>query len=152
MNYAPLINEINTDPHGLGFAALKTAGNFNGIAAIFASTTNAGAGTVTMPSVDSVDFVTAFLPHLLPMEALSSAARVATYDRLWSAILSMPTIDFSNSNVQNLLTLAVSDSLLTQPQATALNQRQGSYAEMLCGAGAAPSGSDISALFHTPTP
>ncbi|MDE2107462.1 MAG: hypothetical protein KGL39_60260, partial [Patescibacteria group bacterium] len=66
-------------------------------------------------------------------------------------ILAMPTIDFTHANVSGALSQAVSDGVLTPAQAAAINQRTGTYAEVLCGAGASPTGSDISALFFPPS-
>lgn len=153
MDYTPLKAPIQTDPLGLGFAPLLTSGNFNGIAAICNTPSGKGVGTVTLPTMINSDFALAFTPFLLNIEKVASGnpLRERTYDRLWQAILSMPTINVADQRVQNFLLLAESDGLLTPAQASGLNQRQGTYAEVICGPGASPNGSDISALFFPPT-
>lgn len=145
MDYSPLKAEIQ---NGTQYAANLAAGNFNGLAEQVNSLTDNGAALVSLPEMDNATFVTAFLPYLPGIYGLT-APKPAFYELLWHTILAIPVIRFSDPRVSGMLSQAVADELLTQAQATALNQRMGSRAEVLCGAGANPSGDDIAEVLRS---
>lgn len=133
IDYTRLRSEITTDPLTLGYAARVSLGNDQGIAALLNATTGSGAAEITLTSMTNEVFVTAFLPYLPNVAALSDASKKDMYWNIWQAILSMPIIKFTSSNVTGMLTQAVADAILSQVEATALMQRVGSRAEVLFG-------------------
>lgn len=135
---AILKDELQTDPMQIGYASDIENGNFNAPA----EKLNAFPGTVTMNSMSNVDFVTAFLPYLYTAIALGGT-KGQFYSMLWQTILAMPTINLSNPSVGGMMAQAIADGVLTEDQATALNQRPGSRSEVLCGTGVKLSGDDI---------
>jgi hypothetical protein len=143
INYAELKTELTTDPVNVGYAPYVTAQNDVQMAALINATTGNGAATITLPTMSNADFVLAFAPYLSNVSGLSAPKQLYYVDLLWPAILQMGTIDFANANVAGILGQTVTDGLLTSAQATALNQRTGSRAETLFGAGTIVQASDI---------
>jgi len=134
MDYTVLSNEINTDPLNLGYAQYITMGSDYGISLLLNSTAGNGTGTIALSTMNNADFVTAFLPYLANLDGLT-AQKQGFYTLIWQTILAMPVINFSDGTVEGIMNQAVADGLLTQAQAISLNQRIGSRAEVLFGAG-----------------
>jgi hypothetical protein len=132
INYAALKTELQTDPLNLGYATPLAAGNCTTPASLLNALTGPGAATITLTSMTNQQFVTAFLPYLGNVFTLS-APKQAFYSMIWDAVLAMSTISFANASVTGLMEQAVTDNLMTSPQATALTQRIGSRAEVLFG-------------------
>lgn len=132
IDYSILANEINIDPLNLGYSQYITMGSDYGISVLLNNIIGNGSATITLPTMSNSDFVAAFLPYL--PAALKSSNSVF-YSTIWQTILAMPIIDFTKGTVDAVMAEAVSDGVMTQAQATALNQRMGSRAEVLFGAG-----------------
>src|SRR5579862_4088881 len=130
IDYIALNNEINADPLGLGYAQYIVMGSDFGISQLLNATTGEGAAIITLSVMNNADFVTVFLPYLTNLGELSMQKQ-AFYTLIWQTILAMPVINFSNGTIENVMTQAVADGLLTQAQVIALNQRIGSRAEVL---------------------
>jgi hypothetical protein len=136
--------EITTDPKGLGYAPFVQPGSDNSIMALLNDPTNAkGQGTVAMPSLSKDQFLLATAPMLFTLVGLSAAIQ-AKWTPILEHLRAADQLDFTSATVQALVTAAVADGLLTQAQATALNQRMGSRAEVLFGAGTVLTNRDIS--------
>ena|SRR5579862_5971181 len=138
-----LKGEITADPKGMGYAALVASGSDGGIAALLNAQTGPGVGTVTLPSLTKDQFLTAtapFLPNLLTASPAIQAKWSVILDHLRAA----DQLDFTNPAVLALIVAAVTDGLLTSGQASGLNQRNGSRAEVLFGAGSSVASGDVS--------
>lgn len=140
-DYTPanLRSELQSDPAGLGYAALIAAGNDAAIMAAINSPTGPGAASIPLTSIPRDSFMTSLLPAYLTL-ASKDAATQAKWDRILG-VLNNSTIIAPNPG---LFAIAIADGLLSQAQADACWHRVGSRAESLWGAGLAVSLSDIS--------
>lgn len=149
MDYTPLLTPLETDPLNVGFAAhISNAtgvwlGNFNACADLLNNINGTGAGTITLPTMSKADFQIAIIPAVIALASATTALQ-GKWDRILGMVEASDTIDCANPSIQALMSELATDGLMTSAQATAINQRKGTYAEVLCGAGAAPTGHDIS--------
>jgi hypothetical protein len=142
MDYTVLKKELEADPLGLGYAPLLASGNDTGLCALLNSRIGPGTGVVSLSSVSRTDFLLACAPAYLVLPTLNAAVQ-AKWDRILAVIGAADRIDCTDPRVQALLSAAVIDGVLTSDQATAINQRTGSRAEVLLGAGVALTESDV---------
>jgi hypothetical protein len=132
MDYTALKNEIQQGPQYASKGDADIAGLLNTI-----GTTN-----VTLASIDKDTFLLAIAPAYLSLPTLSDALQ-KKWDRILGVIGSAERITFT-STVSYLLSQAVTDGVLTQDQVSAVNQRPGTRAEVLFGAGTVVTQSDVS--------
>jgi hypothetical protein len=91
-----LVTEINTDPKSLGYAALKTAMNYKGLAAVLNSTYT-GVGTVFRTDVRAQEVLSALV--------WSEISSLATNSWLTLNSLLIPgIIDATKTTIRNLFT------------------------------------------------
>jgi hypothetical protein len=143
MDYTALKNEITNDPLNLGYAVFVTAGNDQAIADLLNAATGVGAATVTVPAMSRDNFMTAIIPALIVLPALSTTIQ-SKWDRILAVVRAASIINISDPSIQALLGAAVSDNVLTSDQVSVIGQRTGSRAEVLFGAGTTVTNSDIS--------
>jgi hypothetical protein len=143
MDYTVLKKELEADPLGLGYAPLLDSGDDTGLCALLNSHSGFGAATVSVPSVSRTDFLLAIAPAYLVLPTLNAFVQ-AKWDRILAVIGAADRIDCTDPRVQALLSAAVVDGVLTSDQATAINTRTGSRAEVLLGPGTELSTGDIS--------
>lgn len=134
IDYSALATEINKDPKNIGYAQYALTGADTLVADLLNAITGNGASPITLASMSNADFVTVFLPYLANLSGLS-VQKQSFYTLIWQTILAMPVINFTDATVTGVMAQAISDQLLTQQQAITLNQRTGSRAEVLFGAG-----------------
>lgn len=132
-NYVALKNELNTDPKGLGYAALLAKGADTDLANLLNATTGNGAGQVSQGIVSRNTFLHSILPAA---GALRSGAITADVKSWWQDCVlrfveSADAIDTADAGVQGLLSQAVADGILTAAQQTAALTRTGSRAEVI---------------------
>lgn len=101
---AQLAAEINTDSKGLGYAALKAAGNRLGLAALL-NATYAGVGTVFRNDLKSLEIVGAIVNVDVTAFSATQWARV-------QVLITPPVIDASNANVRGQFTAIFSGTTL----------------------------------------
>jgi hypothetical protein len=133
-----LASELTADPDGLGYAAPLAAGNLVAVKSLFDATTGPGAAAIATPTVPRDAFLLALTPAYMALAA-KDAATQGKWDRILAVLRAADAVTVNPS----LLGLAVSDGILTQPQADAAWHRTGSRAEALWGAGASPSIRDL---------
>lgn len=138
-----LAAEIAADPKNLGYAAFSVNGNDAAVASLLNSLSGPGVGPVASVTMTRDEALLAFSPALLTITALSTALQ-SKWDRILSALTSLNVLDCTSAAVQAILTQAITDSVLTQEQVTNFNQRTGSRAEVLWGAGTIVSAYDCS--------
>lgn len=142
MDHAALKAEIEADPKGLGYAAKVRAGDDAGLAGLLNARTGPGAGPVALASVSRDEFLRALRPAYLKLPTKDDPTQ-AKWDRILAPINSGGPVTVDATTV-DLLAAAVSDGILTAPEAEAAWHRVGSRAEVLFGAGTVASNTDIS--------
>ena len=135
---APLAG-IEADPDGRNPAPYPFSQDGT-IAAWYNDPIGPGAGLIEIPSMTGDQFVTGILPALLALPAASSAIQ-AKWQPLIQVMLSRQNIN--TPVIDPILAGVVADGLITQVQVDAFTKRQGSYAEVLFGAGASISNTDV---------
>lgn len=136
-----LASEITADPLGLGYAAQIAIGSDTGIAALLNATTGPGAAQVTLPGMSRDAFLSACLPGVIALAGLNGTIQ-AKWDRLLGVAQAADSI--TAANIAAVLSMAVTDGVLTSQQAAAIGVRTGSRAEVLFGAGTVVGASDVS--------
>lgn len=135
IDYAALKTEIQTDPKALGFAALVTAGNDQGIAdklnQVGASGETIGSGVIpTWRIINATD----------PTEwAALTAQEKQRYQTLTGAGL----LDTSNTNVRTAFTSMFAVGTATRTALNGLTTRSAARAEVLFGAGTVITSADV---------
>lgn len=137
MDYAALKSELTTDPTALGYAPLIAIGSDQGLVELLNQISSVN---VTMPSLTRDQFLIAILPAGLVLPTLDAAIQ-AKWDRLIGLACAAQSILLAT--ISALVSLGVSDGLLTTDQAAAIGQRPGSRAEVLFGAETTVSLADI---------
>jgi hypothetical protein len=135
MDPAALKAEIVGDPKGLGYAGKSPAD----MADLLNAPGGPGAGQVVRDSIalDDPVFVS-MLAYALPrIRALTDTAVKDHYFLMLQTFGAVGKVYPGDPNVQSLMTLAVTDGIITQAIAGSLATRMGSRAEILWGAGAA---------------
>ncbi len=135
-----LKTEITTDPESIGYAPHVATGNQNEIAALL-NTVNQ-AITVKDTYLDKDLFLASITPAALVL-ATSSTLLQSKWDRIIAFVQASNYINLSHPGVAPLLTLAVSDGILTQQQVNAIGSRSGSRAEQVLGVGTTVTIDDI---------
>ena len=120
--------EIHTGPHAAALAAFVTSGNDTAIAAFLNSPAGAGSGTVTLANMDRQRLLRALVPVSLAMAARTAAIQ-AKWDRIINMLRDIDTIPAAEMDA--VFALAVTDTLLTTANVTAIKTRIGSRAEVL---------------------
>jgi hypothetical protein len=137
---AALASEINSDPAGLGYAALKTAGNDAGIAALLNALTGAGTGTVFLTAVNVQTLI-------LALKSTADWDLLTTSGNNWNSIQLLTLVqplDCSQTEIQTLLSHVFSGLSANSITAlTAAIKRTGSRAEVLFGAGSVIQNTDV---------
>jgi hypothetical protein len=143
INYTTLRTDIQSGPLAASCTPLVAAGNDQGVADLFNATTGAGAGPVNIGTVLGSDFLTNFAPALFSLPGLSTTIQTK-WDRILRFLGSLTTVRVGATNVQTLLSTAVTDAVLTQNQVNNINAKAtGSRAEVLFGDGTFLSLNDI---------
>ena len=137
MDYAALKTEITTDPKALGYAPYVASGSDGSIADLLNAM---GTDVITIPDYTKEQFSTGIIPAVLAL-ATASTALQSKWDRLLSMTLAQSVIHYSVA--APLLSILVSDGLITQSQIDAFTKRPGSRAEVLFGAGTVISSEDV---------
>ena len=130
MTPAALRDEIQTGPHAAALAAFVTSGNDTAIAAFLNNPTGPGSGTVTLATLDRQRLLKAFVPVALVLAGKATAIQ-AKWDRILNMLRDLETI--TPVEIDAILSLAVTDTLLTAGAVTAIKTRIGSRAEVLGG-------------------
>lgn len=138
-----LAAELTNDPLSIGYRALITAGNDNGIASLLNLLTGPGSATITLSSLSGDLFRTGLLPAVLSLGS-ASAALQTKYQYILTVANAAQVVDMTNPYVLGAIQGLVTDALMTQAQATAINHRTGSRAEVLFGGGAIVTSNDVS--------
>lgn len=120
--------EIQTGPHAAAMAAFVTSGNDTAIAAFLNSQTGAGSGTVTLANMDRQRLLRALVPVSLALASRTDAVKTK-WDRIINMLRDIDTIPMAE--IDAILSLAVTDTLLTAANVTAIKTRIGSRAEVL---------------------
>lgn len=140
-----LASEINNDPKAMGFAALKTAGNDQGIANLLNALTGPGAASINVTSMAKDAFVEAVAASFFGLWNLSATLQ-AKYDRALQILNGFSlTVNPNGTNLGNLLAAMVADSVMAPATKTAIQTRTGSRAEVLFGQGVIISSRDVAA-------
>lgn len=140
MDYVALKSEIQNDPTSVGYSSVTT-GNDQGIADLL-NAISSGI-TVTVASLTKDEFLKAILPVALTLPSKDVATQTK-WDRILSMASSSGSIDVTDPHIIGLLSLSVSDGILTSGQASVVGTRSGSRAEQLFGVGTRINQSDIS--------
>lgn len=130
MTPAALKAEIQTGPHAAALASFVAAGNDVAIAAFLNSPTGPGSGTVTLTTLDRQLLLRALVPVAIVLASKTTAVQ-AKWDRIINMLRDLETI--TPVEIDAILTLAVTDTLLTAGAVTAIKTRIGSRAEVLFG-------------------
>lgn len=126
-----LATELNTDPLGLGYASLMSAGDHSGLADVLNDKTGLGAGTIDREVVDAAT---------LQGQVVASeyTALSAVQQQLWLALLvaSQGSVKVNDSGITGQVLQVWGAGTTTRGNMAALQTRQGSRAEVLWGDGA----------------
>ena len=146
ISHAALLVELQTDPMQLGYAAPLAIGNLDALATLLNSLTSPGAALISLPTVTHDQFELGLAPALLGFSSLPSNIQ-AKWQPILDALNSSSTIVI-DTQTMGLLSIAVSDGVMTSAQAVAIYQRIGTRAEVLFGAGTVVQDSDLSAAIR----
>lgn len=130
MTSAELKAEIQSGPHAATLAPFVAAGNDAAIAAFLNDPSGPGAGTVTRSTLTQQGLLRAFGPVVVSL-ASKTAAIKEKWDRIINLIKYMEEI--SPADIDSILSLAVTDGLMTAAKVTELKTRTGCRAEVLFG-------------------
>jgi hypothetical protein len=135
MDYVALKSEIDTDPTGLGLVALRNAGNDQGIA----DALNLVRQTINIDR----DFVAGWEVVEAMVSAEYAALSTAEKTRI-QTIIGAGTIYVKGTNTRAAFAAAFGAGTTTRANLLALQQRKGSRAEALWGAGVSVTNTDVS--------
>lgn len=107
------------------------------------SLTGPNVGVVSVTSMTRTDFLLAIAPAYLSLPVLSAAIQ-AKWDRILNVLTGAAQVDITNTMIQALMGVSVTDGVLTADQVAAIGKRTGSYAEVLFGANTVVVLSDVS--------
>lgn len=147
IDYSVLKNELVNDPKGLGYAPFVAKGFDAGIPPLINALTGPGIGPVKVTTLTRDQFMLAVSPCLLSLPGLTDAVQ-RKWDRVVSFITASSTLDCDLDQIKLLLSDAVTDKVLTQPEVDAVGVRDGSRAEVLFGVGVNVSVNDVSYVLH----
>lgn len=122
--------EILSGPHSATLAPLVAAGNDQAIANFLNATSGAGAALITLSTIPRQRVLRVFLKVAIDLNAATTAIK-AKWDRILPFVRDME--DTPLAVINDVLTLAVTDGLLTQTKVDNLRTRMGSRAEALWG-------------------
>lgn len=129
---AALKAEIMSGPHAATLAAHVTAGNDRAIAEFLTDRNGAGAATIALATISRQRILRVFLKVAIDLDA-KTAAMKAKWDRILPFIRDME--DTPAAVIEDVLTLAVADGLITAAKADNIRKRNGSRCEALWGEG-----------------
>lgn len=138
---AELTAEIQLGPHAATLAPLVTAGNDVAIAAFLNDKSGTGSGALTLSSIPRQRVLRVFLKVAIDLD-LKAAAMKAKWDRILPFVRDME--DIPANVLEDVLTLAVTDGLITTAKADNIRKRTGSRSEILWGEGVSVTPSDVS--------
>jgi hypothetical protein len=143
IDHTALATDIQSGPFAATLAPMVTAGNDQGIADLYNKATGVSSGSVVVVFMSRSDFLMGFAPALFSLPTLTNAIQTK-WDRILRFIGSLEgIIKVSSGGVQNLLTQAVTDNVLTQNQVNGISNKTGSRAEILFGDGTVLTSIDI---------
>lgn len=150
---AALATEINTDPLTYGFAAMKVAGNDQGIADLLNKVRTGADGkpaiSVKRPNCTPAEILEAIDVRDFPASP-TGVTSVPLAQSYLESITQFPTIRLTNDDgsktlVRKNIDRLVNDTQGSQTRLDAVAVRNGSRAEQLFGFGVAVSGNDVAA-------
>lgn len=130
MDLTQLKNEIKTGPHAATLAPHVTAGNDLAIADFLNDKAGAGAGTIVLSSIPRQRILRVFLEVAIDLDTKATAVK-SKWDRILPFVRDME--DTPLTVINDVLTLAVTDGLLTAAKVDMIRQRAGSRCEVLWG-------------------
>lgn len=148
-----LKNDMLTGPYAATLAPLigaaGTVGNYPdsqdaAVAAWYNDLAAAGAASVPISSFTKEQFMTGVLPAVVNLGSATTALQ-NKWDRLLGVAQNMGMIYYNVASP--LLSQLVTDGLMTSAQVDAFTKRQGSYCEVLFGAGTICDHTDVARAF-----
>lgn len=138
---AQLKSEIQAGPHAATLAPHVTSGNDKAIADFLNDQNGAGAAIITLSSIPRQRVLRVFLKVAIDLDVKTAAIK-AKWDRILPFVRDME--DIPSAVLEDVLTLAVTDGLLTALKADNIRKRIGTRAEVLWGADVFISPTDVS--------
>lgn len=130
MTPTELKTEIQTGPHATTLAPFVAAGNDRAIVDFLNDLNGPGAALITLSSIPRQRVLRVFLRVAIDLDAKTAALK-SKWDRILPFIHDME--DIPPVVLDEVLTLAVNDGLLTTVKANSIKTRIGSRAEVLWG-------------------
>lgn len=127
---AALKAEILSGPHAATLAPFVIAGNDVAIAAFFNDKSGTGSGALTLSSIPRQRVLRVFLKVAIDLD-LKAAAMKGKWDRILPFVRDME--DIPAAVLEDVLTLAVTDGLITAAKADNIRKRTGGLCEVLWG-------------------
>lgn len=140
---AALAAELKADPLALGYADAIRAGNDQAVADLLNDRAGKGAAPVALASVTRAQFLAGILPAILALAGKDDATQ-RKWDRIIGAAAAVDSVIVADPNIAAVYQMAIGDGLLSADQVAAATNRLGSRAEVLFGADAAVTTSDVS--------
>lgn len=135
IDYAVLKKEIEGGTLASSCKEWLAAGSDDDIARLFSDKAGSASGSVPVQSVSKATFIRRLVAPAAIALAEADDKTQRKWDRYILLITTLDSIDVSDTVVQALLALAVSEKLLDQKTVDAVTTTTGSYAEVLFGVG-----------------
>lgn len=130
MDYAALRAEIKAGPHAAALAPFVASGNDDAIARFLNDKNSAGSAQITLNIISRQRILRVFLRAAIDLDAKSATLK-SKWDRILPFVRDME--DTPLTVINEVLSLAVTDGLITAARADNVRQRNGSRCEAVWG-------------------